>query len=48
MENEDKRRKNALLMEKKDISFDEGNSENLLDPHHGGLVIKLYVSNYFV
>jgi len=30
------------------ISFEEADWENILDPHHDGLVINLYIANHFV
>lgn len=47
MEKEDKPRKNALLTNKKEIYFDEDDMEDMLEPHHDGLVITLYVANHF-
>lgn len=48
MEKEDRPWKNAFLVEKRDISFDGDDNENVLDPQHDGLVIKLYVANHFI
>lgn len=48
MENEDRPRKNALLTDIKEISFNEHDTKKVLDPHHDGLVITFYVANHFV
>lgn len=48
MEKEDKLKKNVFLTKKKDISFNEDDKENMIYPHHDGLVIPLYVANQFV
>ena len=43
IEKEDRPIKNALLNDKKEISFDENDRDNFLDLHYYGLVITLYV-----
>ena len=48
MENEERPRNNAFLTDKKEISFDKDDMENVLDPQHDGRVITLYVASHFV
>lgn len=48
MEKENMPRKNAFLTNKNEISFEEDDRENVLDPHDDGLVITLYVAKHFV
>lgn len=48
MEKEETQRNNAFLTNKKEISFDEDDMKDVLDPHHDDLVITLYVANHFV
>lgn len=48
MEKEYRPRKNAFLINKKQISINEDDRENILDPHHDGLVVTLYRANHFV
>ncbi|KAI3783475.1 hypothetical protein L1987_42558 [Smallanthus sonchifolius] len=44
----DRPTKTSTLTEKKVISFDEGDRDNVQDPHHDGLVITLYIANHFI
>ncbi|KAI3742202.1 hypothetical protein L1987_59882 [Smallanthus sonchifolius] len=44
----DRPTKTSTLTEKKIICFDEGDRDNVQDPHHDGLVITLYIANHFI
>ncbi|KAI3827717.1 hypothetical protein L1987_01800 [Smallanthus sonchifolius] len=44
----DRPTKTSTLTEKKVISFDEGDRDDVHDPHHDGLVIALYIANLFI
>ncbi|XP_023733891.1 uncharacterized protein LOC111881731 [Lactuca sativa] len=40
--------KNTSITNKKEITFDEADRQDIQDPHHDGLVITLYITNHFV
>ncbi|KAI3824953.1 hypothetical protein L1987_06426 [Smallanthus sonchifolius] len=44
----DRPTKTSTLTEKKVISFDEEDINNVQDPHHDSLVITLYIANHFI
>ncbi|KAI3810646.1 hypothetical protein L1987_20268 [Smallanthus sonchifolius] len=44
----DRTTKSSSLTEKKVICFDDGDRDDVQDPHHDGLVITLYISNHFI
>ncbi|KAI3742755.1 hypothetical protein L1987_60450 [Smallanthus sonchifolius] len=44
----DRPTKNSSLTEAKVISFDEGDRDDVKDPHHDGLVITLCITNHFI
>ncbi|XP_023749270.1 uncharacterized protein LOC111897549 [Lactuca sativa] len=39
--------KNTSIKNDKEITFDEADRQDIQDPHHDGLVITLYIANYF-
>ncbi|MDV3153310.1 MAG: hypothetical protein Q8755_02945, partial [Candidatus Phytoplasma australasiaticum] len=47
-ENGDRPNRRITVTEGKTISFNDDDMDNVQDPHHDGLVITLYVANYFV
>lgn len=46
-EKEERHRKNTSITNKKEIIFDKTDREDIMDPHHDGLVITLYIANHF-
>ncbi|KAI3744474.1 hypothetical protein L1987_57555 [Smallanthus sonchifolius] len=48
IEKGDRPTKTSNLTEAKVISFDEGDKDDVQDPHHDGLVITLYIANHFI
>ncbi|KAD4180068.1 hypothetical protein E3N88_28659 [Mikania micrantha] len=48
MENGERPAKTSTLTTETVISFEEQDRENIMDPHHDGLVITLYVANHYV
>ncbi|KAD6796232.1 hypothetical protein E3N88_07128 [Mikania micrantha] len=48
MENGERPTKTSTLTTETVVSFEEQDRENILDPHHDGLVITLYVANHYV
>ncbi|XP_021991426.1 uncharacterized protein LOC110888195 [Helianthus annuus] len=48
MENGERHVRTSTFTQQKVISFDEDDRVDIQDPHHDGLVITLFISNYFV
>ncbi|KAD0312828.1 hypothetical protein E3N88_44470 [Mikania micrantha] len=48
MENGERPTKTSTLTTETVVSFEEQDRENILDPHHDGLIITLYVANHYV